>query len=153
MLQERLPSAVRPPGHGWTYECPVPASGHGRGGTPGPIPNPEVKPPSADGTAERVRGRAGRRWPAEGIRAREGGERIRAPLPLLLREHESYSQSMVHFPVCIAQLLLYSSGDKRVSAAFSACYFLCVARNNRYMQADRYPSRCWSHGSHEWAAS
>ena len=81
MLQERLPSAVRPPGHGWTHECPVPASGHGRGGTPGPIPNPEVKPPSADGTAERVRGRAGRRWPAEGIRAREGGERIRAPPP------------------------------------------------------------------------
>ena len=82
MLRRWLPSAVRPPGHGWTYECPVPASGHGRGGTPGPIPNPEVKPPSADGTAERVRGRAGRRWPAEGIRAREGGERIRAPLSL-----------------------------------------------------------------------
>ena len=82
MLRRWLPSAVRPPGHGWTHECPVPASGHGRGGTPGPIPNPEVKPPSADGTAERVRGRAGRRWPAEGIRAREGGERIRAPLPL-----------------------------------------------------------------------
>ena len=82
MLNGWLPSAVRPPGHGWTHECPVPASGHGRGGTPGPIPNPEVKPPSADGTAERVRGRAGRRWPAEGIRAGEGGERIRAPLPL-----------------------------------------------------------------------
>ena len=28
------------------------AGGHGRGGTPGPVPNPEVKPPSADGTAE-----------------------------------------------------------------------------------------------------
>ena len=43
------------------------AGGHGRGGTPGPIPNPEVKPPSADGTAERVRGRAGRRRPPRGI--------------------------------------------------------------------------------------
>jgi len=47
---------------------------------------------------------------------------------------------MLYFPVSIAQLLLYSSGDRRVSAAFSACYFLCVARNNRYMQLDRYPS-------------
>ena len=44
-----------------TAECPSLVSDHGRGGTPGPIPNPEVKPPSADGTAERVRGRAGRR--------------------------------------------------------------------------------------------
>ena len=135
-----MPSAVRPPGHGWTYECPVPASGHGRGGTPGPIPNPEVKPPSADGTAERVRGRAGRRWPAEGIRAGEGGERIRASLPLPYRDHEPCSQSMLYFPVSIAQLLLYSSGDRRVSAAFSACYFLCVARNNRWGR--RRPHRC-----------
>ena len=42
-------------------ECPLLVSDHGRGGTPGPIPNPEVKLPSADGTAEEVRGRAGRR--------------------------------------------------------------------------------------------
>ena len=42
-------------------EYPLLVSDHGRGGTPGPIPNPEVKPPSADGTAEEVRGRAGRR--------------------------------------------------------------------------------------------
>ena len=48
-------------------ERPQTASGHGRGGTPGPIPNPEVKPPSADGTAESVRGRAGRRRPPRGI--------------------------------------------------------------------------------------
>lgn len=33
-------------------ECPSLVSDHGGGGTPGPIPNPEVKPPSADGTAE-----------------------------------------------------------------------------------------------------
>ena len=32
-------------------ERPLVAGGHGGGGTPGPIPNPEVKPPSADGTA------------------------------------------------------------------------------------------------------
>ena len=43
------------------------AGGHGRGGTPGPVPNPEVKPPSADGTAEEVRGRAGRRRPTRGV--------------------------------------------------------------------------------------
>ena len=58
--------AVRPPGRGHrarplTAECPSLVSDHGGGGTPGPIPNPEVKPPSADGTAESVRGRAGRR--------------------------------------------------------------------------------------------
>ena len=35
-----------------TTECPSLVSDHGGGGTPGPIPNPEVKPPSADGTAE-----------------------------------------------------------------------------------------------------
>ena len=34
------------------------------------MPNPEVKPPSADGTAERVRGRAGRRRPARDVRGR-----------------------------------------------------------------------------------
>ena len=33
-------------------ERPLLAGGHGRGGTPGPVPNPEVKPPSADGTAD-----------------------------------------------------------------------------------------------------
>ncbi len=33
-------------------ECPSLVSDYGRGGTPGSIPNPEVKPPSADGTAE-----------------------------------------------------------------------------------------------------
>ena len=49
--------AVRPPGHRagtrpLTTECPSLVSDHGGGGTPGPIPNPEVKPPSADGTAE-----------------------------------------------------------------------------------------------------
>ncbi len=32
-----------------------------RGGSPGPIPNPAVKPPIAESTAEEVRGRAGRR--------------------------------------------------------------------------------------------
>ena len=35
------------------------ASGHGGGGTPGPIPNPEVKPPSADGTAGQPVGEQG----------------------------------------------------------------------------------------------
>ena len=34
-----------------TVEYPLLVSDHGRGGTPGPIPNPEVKLPSADGTA------------------------------------------------------------------------------------------------------
>ena len=51
-------------------ERPSLVGGHGRGGTPGPMPNPEVKPPSADGTAERVRGRAGRRRPARDVRGR-----------------------------------------------------------------------------------
>ena len=37
----QLPAPQRPPG----------AGGHGGRGTPGPIPNPEVKPASADGTA------------------------------------------------------------------------------------------------------
>ena len=63
-------SAVRPPGHGARPprgERPLLAGGHGRGGTPGPVPNPEVKPPSADGTAEEVRGRAGRRRPTRGV--------------------------------------------------------------------------------------
>ena len=107
MLQERLPSAVRPPGHGWTYECPVPASGHGRGGTPGPIPNPEVKPPSADGTAERVRGRAGRRWPAEGIRAREGGGAHPRPPSLCIYMH---MRSLAEGPLHHAGALLVSAG-------------------------------------------
>ena len=40
-----------PQGTALTGECPTLVSDHGRGGTPGPIPNPEVKPPSADGTA------------------------------------------------------------------------------------------------------
>lgn len=48
---------MRPPGHRaearpLKTECPSLVSDHGGGGTPGPIPNPEVKPPSADGTAE-----------------------------------------------------------------------------------------------------
>lgn len=37
---------------GTRRERPLLAGGHGRGGTPGPVPNPEVKPPSADGTAD-----------------------------------------------------------------------------------------------------
>ena len=44
----------------WAERRP-PVSGHGGRGTPGPIPNPEAKPPSADGTAGEARGRAGRR--------------------------------------------------------------------------------------------
>ena len=131
MLDGWLPSAVRPPGHGWTYECPVPASGHGRGGTPGPIPNPEVKPPSADGTAERVRGRAGRRWPAEGIRAGEGGERIRASLPL-----PSYAQpgrrapASCGGPSCICRhscrICLFHGGPARSGASFPVQPALCA---------------------------
>ncbi len=39
------------------------ASGHGGGDPPGPIPNPEVKPSIADGTAAQGRGRAGHCWP------------------------------------------------------------------------------------------
>ena len=35
----------------WWAERRPPVSGHGGRGTPGPIPNPEAKPPSADGTA------------------------------------------------------------------------------------------------------
>lgn len=131
MLQERLPSAVRPPGHGWTYECPVPASGHGRGGTPGPIPNPEVKPPSADGTAERVRGRAGRRWPAEGIRAREGGERIRAPLPLpLYAQPGRRAPASCGGPSCICRhscrICLFHGGPARSGASFPVQPDLCA---------------------------
>lgn len=65
--------AVRPPGHAERFPSSVggilividerrpPVSGHGGRGTPGPIPNPEAKPPSADGTAGSARGRAGRR--------------------------------------------------------------------------------------------
>ena len=44
----RAPGEARP----LKTECPSLVSDHGGGGTPGPIPNPEVKPPSADGTAE-----------------------------------------------------------------------------------------------------
>ena len=70
-----LARAVRPPGpggHDPEAERPQTASGHGRGGTPGPIPNPEVKPPSADCTAGPARGRPGRRWPTGGVFARRG---------------------------------------------------------------------------------
>lgn len=56
-------------------ERPQTASGHGRGGTPGPIPNPEVKPPSADCTAGPARGRPGRRWPTGGVFATGGAPR------------------------------------------------------------------------------
>src|SRR3954452_338909 len=48
---------MRFPGHGREHTHPrTPGShrrfgGHGEGETPGPIPNPEVKPFSADGTA------------------------------------------------------------------------------------------------------
>ena len=63
-------------------ERPQTASGHGRGGTPGPIPNPEVKPPSADCTAGRARGRPGRRWPTGGVFATGGApRRARGPSP------------------------------------------------------------------------
>ena len=52
-------SAVRPPGRPERRPAPTQpapqrppgAGGHGGRGTPGPIPNPEVKPASADGTA------------------------------------------------------------------------------------------------------
>ena len=78
-----LARAVRPPGHGGTTpeaERPQTASGHGRGGTPGPIPNPEVKPPSADCTAGQARGRPGRRWPTGGVFARRGPAPSAGPL-------------------------------------------------------------------------
>ena len=83
MVREASWRAVRPPGHGSAVpgiERPTLVGGHGRGGTPGPIPNPEVKPPSADGTAGQARGRAGRRRPATGIR--QEGE-VPGGLPLL----------------------------------------------------------------------
>ncbi len=35
------------------------SGGHGGGDTPGSMPNPEVKPSSADGTAGGTRGRVG----------------------------------------------------------------------------------------------
>ena len=38
--------------HALKEEYPLLVSDYGKGGTPGPIPNPEVKPFSADGTAE-----------------------------------------------------------------------------------------------------
>ena len=47
--------------------APGAASGHGGRDPPGPIPNPEVKPSIADGTAASGRGRAGRRWPHRGL--------------------------------------------------------------------------------------
>lgn len=43
---ERLPAPQQP-----APQRPPGAGGHGGRGTPGPIPNPEVKPASADGTA------------------------------------------------------------------------------------------------------
>ncbi len=61
-------------------ERPQPASDHGRGGTPGPIPNPEVKPPSADGTAGIARGRPGRRWPTGGVSSWRGPAPSAGPL-------------------------------------------------------------------------
>ena len=83
-----LARAVRPPGHGGTTpeaERPQTASGHGRGGTPGPIPNPEVKPPSADCTAGPARGRPGRRWPTGGVFARRGPAPSAGPLSVFSR--------------------------------------------------------------------
>ena len=80
-----LARAVRPPGRGGATpeaERPQTASGHGRGGTPGPIPNPEVKPPSADCTAGQARGRPGRRWPTGGVFA-TGGPRAERGAPFL----------------------------------------------------------------------
>ena len=65
-------------------ERPQTASGHGRGGTPGPIPNPEVKPPSADCTAGPARGRPGRRWPTGGVLARRGPAPSAGPLSVLI---------------------------------------------------------------------
>ena len=40
-------------------ECPLRVGGSGGWGTPGPIPNPEVKPPRADGTADESVGEQG----------------------------------------------------------------------------------------------
>ena len=56
-------SAVRPPGRPERRPAPTQpapqrppgAGGHGGRGTPGPIPNPEVKPASAEGTAGATR--------------------------------------------------------------------------------------------------
>ena len=60
-----------------------PASGHGRGDTPGPVPNPEAKPPRAESTAGAARGRAGRRWPVGGTGpGGPPGGRRRGPGPL-----------------------------------------------------------------------
>lgn len=91
-----LARAVRPPGHGGTTpeaERPQTASGHGRGGTPGPIPNPEVKPPSADCTAGRARGRPGRRWPTGGVFATGGApRRARGPSFLCRRSRPAFKR-------------------------------------------------------------
>ena len=53
------------------------SGGHGGRGTPGPMPNPEVKPASADGTVWGTHGRVGRCQKTEFIT--EGAEYISAP--------------------------------------------------------------------------
>ena len=73
-----------PQGARLTEECPSLVGGRGGGGTPGPMPNPEVKPPSADGTAASGRGRAGRLRPTTGIWPGQGPASRRGPALLRL---------------------------------------------------------------------
>ena len=81
-------SAVRPPGRPERLPAPKQpapqrppgAGGHGGRGTPGPIPNPEVKPASAEGTAGATLWET-RAPPAPGARCAGlgAGRRERAP--------------------------------------------------------------------------
>ena len=127
-----LARAVRPPGHGGTTpeaERPQTASGHGRGGTPGPIPNPEVKPPSADCTAGPARGRPGRRWPTGGVFARRGPAPSAGPLsfcawPLVRMPGPRPPRGAAH---------LLDAAD--VAARLTACLVLtCVCRTPTWVR-------------------
>ena len=121
-----LARAVRPPGpggHDPEAERPQTASGHGRGGTPGPIPNPEVKPPSADCTAGQARGRPGRRWPTGGVFARRGPAPSAGPLLICI-----LSNLFRHAALLLGHAIGLCIIPKTKIPACDRCYFASSAR-------------------------
>ena len=64
---------MRPSGRFPASEAPGELSGLGGGGTPGPIPNPEVKPSIAEGTAVQSVGEQDAAEPARGLLGVGGG--------------------------------------------------------------------------------
>ena len=81
--REGFPHDLEPVGCGW-WGCEG-YGGHSGRGPPGPIPNPVVKPPSADGTALWWGGRVGhRRTHTQKRRVDVGGQRFSFPALLFL---------------------------------------------------------------------